>query len=200
MLEVHEAVREAVRRINARFGGPGYEPVHCLERHVPLHERIAFYSIAHVAVVTATRDGMNLARCVFAACRWVAAARVPRGPLLAPSRSLARLRPRSANSHHRRRPLLIHTPLHPHTHHTRVRPYRCRTSTSPAARAPPTTSCRRAARCWWCRVRSWFWGGDLGGREGRGRGLGQGLVVRALGWALGGGAPAAFVYSLGFAP
>jgi trehalose 6-phosphate synthase/phosphatase len=40
-----------------------------LERHVPLHERIAFYTIADVAVVTATRDGMNLVPYEYVVCR-----------------------------------------------------------------------------------------------------------------------------------
>jgi hypothetical protein len=48
---------------------PGYEPVHYLERHVPLHERIAFLSVADVAVVTATRDGMNLLPYEYVVCR-----------------------------------------------------------------------------------------------------------------------------------
>jgi trehalose 6-phosphate synthase/phosphatase len=43
--------------------------VEYLERHVPLHERIAFYSIANCAVVTATRDGMNLVPYEYVVCR-----------------------------------------------------------------------------------------------------------------------------------
>ena len=42
------------------FGTETYKPVVWLERPVPLYERIALYSVADVAVVTATRDGMNL--------------------------------------------------------------------------------------------------------------------------------------------
>ena len=45
--------------------------MHYLERHVPLHERMAFYSIADVAVVTATRDGMNLVPYEYIVCRQV---------------------------------------------------------------------------------------------------------------------------------
>jgi trehalose-6-phosphate synthase len=40
-----------------------------LERPVPLYERIALYSIADVAVVTATRDGMNLVPYEYIVCR-----------------------------------------------------------------------------------------------------------------------------------
>jgi Glycosyltransferase family 20 len=36
---------------------------------VPLYERIALYSIADVAVVTATRDGMNLVPYEYIVCR-----------------------------------------------------------------------------------------------------------------------------------
>jgi trehalose 6-phosphate synthase/phosphatase len=36
---------------------------------VPLHERIAFLSVADVAVVTATRDGMNLLPYEYVVCR-----------------------------------------------------------------------------------------------------------------------------------
>lgn len=55
--------------INTKYGTPGHEPVHYLERHVPLHERIAFYTVADVAVVTATRDGMNLVPYEYVVCR-----------------------------------------------------------------------------------------------------------------------------------
>lgn len=36
---------------------------------MPLHERIAFYSVANCAVVTATRDGMNLVPYEYVVCR-----------------------------------------------------------------------------------------------------------------------------------
>jgi Glycosyltransferase family 20 len=38
-------------------------------RHVPLYERIAFYTIADVCVVTAVRDGMNLIPYEYVICR-----------------------------------------------------------------------------------------------------------------------------------
>lgn len=69
LAELHECVRALAARINTRFGAPGYEPVHYLERHVPLHERIAFFSVADCAVVTATRDGMNLVPYEYVVCR-----------------------------------------------------------------------------------------------------------------------------------
>eukprot|EP00798_Chlamydomonas_sp_ICE-L_P015885 gene15885-22013_t len=69
--ELHKFVTNLVDSINLRFGKPemGYLPVHYLERHVPLHERMAFYSIADCAVVTATRDGMNLVPYEYVLCR-----------------------------------------------------------------------------------------------------------------------------------
>ncbi|KAF8070915.1 TPS5 [Scenedesmus sp. PABB004] len=69
LAELHEAALALVAAINGRWGGPGYTPVAYLERHVPLHERIAFYTIADVAVVTATRDGMNLVPYEYVVCR-----------------------------------------------------------------------------------------------------------------------------------
>ncbi|GFH10594.1 glyco_transf_20 domain-containing protein, partial [Haematococcus lacustris] len=62
VLELHRAVAALVEAINTKYAKPSakYLPVHYLERHVPLHERMAFYSVADCAVVTATRDGMNL--------------------------------------------------------------------------------------------------------------------------------------------
>jgi trehalose 6-phosphate synthase/phosphatase len=45
LAELHETTTALVRAINARWGSSGYEPVCYLERHVPLHERIAFYTV-----------------------------------------------------------------------------------------------------------------------------------------------------------
>jgi trehalose 6-phosphate synthase/phosphatase len=71
--ELHAYCAALVAGINARFGAPGYEPVVWLERPVPLYERCALYSVADVAVVTATRDGMNLAPYEYIVCRQAAA-------------------------------------------------------------------------------------------------------------------------------
>lgn len=56
-------------RINAKHGHEGYTPVVLFTRPVPLHEKIAMYSIADCAVVTATRDGMNLVPYEYIVCR-----------------------------------------------------------------------------------------------------------------------------------
>ncbi|GBF90542.1 trehalose-6-phosphate synthase phosphatase, partial [Raphidocelis subcapitata] len=67
--DLNEYVDALVERINARFGRPGYQPVFYLRRPMPLHERIAFLSLADAAVVTATRDGMNLVPYEYVVCR-----------------------------------------------------------------------------------------------------------------------------------
>lgn len=67
--ELHAYALSLVDAINTRFGEPGYQPVVWLERPVPLYEKIALYSIADVAVVTATRDGMNLMPYEYIVCR-----------------------------------------------------------------------------------------------------------------------------------
>lgn len=89
--ELHAYATNLVQSINNRFGNEeeNYQPVVWLERPVPLYERIALYSIADVAVVTATRDGMyhmfwvGVFRCarVVRCNRVVRCARVVRCPL-----------------------------------------------------------------------------------------------------------------------
>ena len=61
--DVIEAQNEAhnIRdRVNKVFGNEHYTPIVLLEKHVPLYERIAYYTIADCCVVTAVRDGLNL--------------------------------------------------------------------------------------------------------------------------------------------
>lgn len=67
--ELQSTIHTLVETINSEFGSEGYKPVVLLERSVPLHERIAFYSCADCVVVTATRDGMNLMPYEYIACR-----------------------------------------------------------------------------------------------------------------------------------
>ncbi|KAH9550901.1 hypothetical protein CY35_10G096200 [Sphagnum magellanicum] len=70
--DVEELQNEAdaiAQRINGRFGSEGYEPVVLVQRHVPFHERIAYYTVAECCVVTAVRDGMNLIPYEYIACR-----------------------------------------------------------------------------------------------------------------------------------
>lgn len=69
MQELHDFAVSVVERINAKYGAEGYQPVVWLERSVPLYERIVLYSVADVAVVAATRDGMNLVPYEYIVCR-----------------------------------------------------------------------------------------------------------------------------------
>jgi trehalose 6-phosphate synthase/phosphatase len=67
--ELHDYIIQLVERINTKHGHPGYQPIVLIARSVPLHEKIAMYSIADCAVVTATRDGMNLVPYEYIVCR-----------------------------------------------------------------------------------------------------------------------------------
>ena len=58
-----------VKRINETYGKDDYKPIVWLDRPVPLYEKIALYSVADVAIVTATRDGMNLVPYEYIVCR-----------------------------------------------------------------------------------------------------------------------------------
>jgi hypothetical protein len=58
--ELHDFAVSLVERLNSKYAQDNYQPVVWLERSVPLYEKIALYSVADVAVVAATRDGMNL--------------------------------------------------------------------------------------------------------------------------------------------
>ena len=69
MQELVEHIESLVKDINDRFGTETYCPVTYLRRNVVLHERIAFYSISDALLLTATRDGMNLAPYEYVACR-----------------------------------------------------------------------------------------------------------------------------------
>ena len=67
--ELHAYILDLVKHINAKYASERYQPIVWLERPVPLYEKIALYSIADVAVVTATRDGMNLVPYEYIVCR-----------------------------------------------------------------------------------------------------------------------------------
>lgn len=70
--ELHDYALSIVDRINSKYGNGNYQPVVWIERPVSLYEKIALYSIADVAVVTATRDGMNLVPYEYIVCRQAA--------------------------------------------------------------------------------------------------------------------------------
>ena len=67
--ELHDFVLSVADRINKKYSRGSYLPVVWVERPVSLCEKIALYSIADVAVVTATRDGMNLVPYEYIVCR-----------------------------------------------------------------------------------------------------------------------------------
>ena len=67
--ELHAYILDLVKHINSKYASDRYQPIVWLERPVPLYEKIALYSIADVAVVTATRDGMNLVPYEYIVCR-----------------------------------------------------------------------------------------------------------------------------------
>jgi len=58
--ELKEEVDLLVGRINGKFGKLNWTPIHYFYRSFPLEALSAFYRMAHVALVTPMRDGMNL--------------------------------------------------------------------------------------------------------------------------------------------
>ncbi|KAJ1375458.1 Trehalose-phosphatase [Sesbania bispinosa] len=66
--EVEEAYIIA-KRINERFGFPGYEPVVIIDSHVSFYEKTAYYALAECCIVNAVRDGMNLVPYKYIVCR-----------------------------------------------------------------------------------------------------------------------------------
>ncbi|KAJ6800783.1 alpha,alpha-trehalose-phosphate synthase [UDP-forming] 6-like isoform X1 [Iris pallida] len=58
--EVQAESLDMVRRVNERFGRPGYQPVIMIDKPMRFYERMAYYAVAECCLVTAVRDGMNL--------------------------------------------------------------------------------------------------------------------------------------------
>lgn len=69
VLEVQEEISVTTERINESFGNERYQPVELVQRHVPLYERVAYYTIAECCIVSAVRDGMNLIPYEYIVCR-----------------------------------------------------------------------------------------------------------------------------------
>jgi len=64
-----ERIQRVAERINARFGGDGWQPVHLLARHHG-HEAVTeLFRAADICVVTSLHDGMNLVCKEFVAAR-----------------------------------------------------------------------------------------------------------------------------------
>jgi trehalose 6-phosphate synthase len=64
-----ERIHLVTQRINDRFGGEGYQPVHLLAKHHDHHALNELYRAADVCVVTSLHDGMNLVCKEFVAAR-----------------------------------------------------------------------------------------------------------------------------------
>ncbi|TMA33866.1 MAG: bifunctional alpha,alpha-trehalose-phosphate synthase (UDP-forming)/trehalose-phosphatase [Deltaproteobacteria bacterium] len=62
-------IDELVGRVNGRFGGPRWTPIHYLHRSLDPARLAALYRDAEVALVTPLRDGMNLVAKEFVACQ-----------------------------------------------------------------------------------------------------------------------------------
>ncbi|RAL50326.1 hypothetical protein DM860_008000 [Cuscuta australis] len=67
--EIQEEIRTSIKRINERFGQPGYQPVVFIDQPISLNERVAYYTIAECVAVTAVRDGLNLTPYEYIVCR-----------------------------------------------------------------------------------------------------------------------------------
>ena len=53
-------VDETIGRINGRFTGEGWPPIHYIYRLLSREELVAYYRLADIALITPGRDGMNL--------------------------------------------------------------------------------------------------------------------------------------------
>lgn len=67
--EVQVETYAVVKRINEKFGLPGYDPIVLIDRPLQFYERIAYYVLAECCLVTAVRDGMNLIAYEYIICR-----------------------------------------------------------------------------------------------------------------------------------
>jgi trehalose 6-phosphate synthase/phosphatase len=67
--DLREVVEELVRRINNRYGRPGWTPVDYLYGTVDVNTLASLYRAADVMVVTSRRDGLNLVAKEFIATR-----------------------------------------------------------------------------------------------------------------------------------
>lgn len=67
--EVENEMNMIANRINEAYGYPGYHPIVIVNRPVPTHEKVAYYTIAECCVVNAVRDGMNLVPYMYTVCR-----------------------------------------------------------------------------------------------------------------------------------
>lgn len=69
--EVQEETQSIARRINAKYGSPGYSPIIMLDGGplMPTYERVSYYAVAECCIVNPVRDGMNLVPYEYTVCR-----------------------------------------------------------------------------------------------------------------------------------
>ncbi|PKA49427.1 Alpha,alpha-trehalose-phosphate synthase [UDP-forming] 6 [Apostasia shenzhenica] len=68
--EVQEETRFIARRINEKYGYPGYDPIVFIdEGPLQTYEKIAYYAVSECCVVNPVRDGMNLVPYEYTVCR-----------------------------------------------------------------------------------------------------------------------------------
>eukprot|EP01087_Luapelamoeba_hula_P021280 TRINITY_DN7408_c0_g1_i1.p1 TRINITY_DN7408_c0_g1~~TRINITY_DN7408_c0_g1_i1.p1 ORF type:complete len:827 (+),score=109.44 TRINITY_DN7408_c0_g1_i1:94-2574(+) len=67
--ELHSQINELVGRINGRWGTADFTPIHYLSKVLPIHEVVALYNAADVALLTPLRDGMNLTSHEYVVCQ-----------------------------------------------------------------------------------------------------------------------------------
>ncbi|CAL9199941.1 probable alpha,alpha-trehalose-phosphate synthase [UDP-forming] 9 [Musa acuminata AAA Group] len=67
--EVQDEIGSITKRINERFGRPGYQPIVLIYHAVPTYEKVAFYAVAECCIVNPVRDGMNLVPYDYTVCR-----------------------------------------------------------------------------------------------------------------------------------
>jgi len=67
--QLRSNVHELVGRINGLYGTPDFMPIHFVYKSVNFSELSALYAVADVALITSTRDGMNLVSYEYIACQ-----------------------------------------------------------------------------------------------------------------------------------
>lgn len=67
--EVENEMNVIANRINETYGYSGYDPIVLVNRSVPTHEKVAYFTISECCVVNAVRDGMNLVPYKYTICR-----------------------------------------------------------------------------------------------------------------------------------
>ena len=66
---LRSTVHELVGQINGLYGTPDFMPIHYVYKSVDFPELCALYAASDVALITSTRDGMNLVSFEYIACQ-----------------------------------------------------------------------------------------------------------------------------------